>query len=252
MNKFLRSIFFAFAVLLSFAQADAQTSLTQTTLSAAISSTVTRQFSVASTTGMVAGTSLLYVDQEAMPVEQVLGATTVVVQRGGNGTRASGHVSGAGVLFGPAIAFVTKDPQGSCTNGVGLFLFTPVVNVSDGLQFLCGINGRVGPGWGNNTAPPNSTTAVASAAGVIVPSGRLFHVTGVAAITGFTLPVGFDPKAGNSLDVVADGVFTWTAAGNISVASATTNVLTGGLVVVGKTYHFVYDPNSGKFYVQGA
>jgi hypothetical protein len=237
MNKFLRSLLFSLAVLFSFAHADAQTALTQTTLSAAITSTVTRQFSVASTTGMVAGTTLLYVDQESMPVEQVLNANTVVVQRGGNGTRASAHVTGAGVLYGPAIAFVTKDPQGSCANGTGVFQYTPVVNLTNGLQWLCGINGQVGAGWGNNTVPPNSTAVVASAAGVNTPTGPLFHISGTNAITGWGIPVGFNPTAGQTFCVIPDGVFTDTTAGNIALVST---------VLVSKTLCFTYDPHAAK------
>lgn len=253
MNKFLRSLVFGLAVLLSFAHADAQTALTQTTLSAAITSTVTRQFSVASTTGMVAGTTLLYVDQESMPVEQVLNANSVVVQRGGNGTRASAHVSGAGVLYGPAVAFVTKDPQGSCTNGQGLFLYSPVVNLTNGLQWLCGKGGFVVPGFGNNSVPRGFSAAVASVAGAITPTGPLFHVTGTNAITGITLPVGFNPQSGQTVSIVADAVFTWTAAGNIATTSAIALLgSTSGLVIVGKVYTFVWDPGTSKFYILGA
>jgi hypothetical protein len=228
----------------------AQTPLTQTTLSAAITSGQT-QITVASATGVTATSTLLFVDKEALFVEAANG-TVLTVQRGASGTRASQHVSGAGVLLGPPNAFVSVDPQGQCTAGSGVFQYKPVVNVTNGLEWLCSINGNVAPGFGNTSAQPNTTAAVASAAGAILPSGPLFHVTGTSAITGFTLPVGFDPAAGGTITIVADAVFTWTAAGNISVASATTNVLTGGVVVVGKAYVFNYDPHTSKFYVQGS
>jgi hypothetical protein len=115
----------------------------------------------------------------------VLNANTVVVQRGGNGTRASGHVSGAGVLYGPAIAFVTKDPQGSCTNGQGLFLYSPVVNLTDGTStqdyvLAAGANtinilpAIYGPGsqYQNVDALPADGAALTLWPGTTSPSGK--------------------------------------------------------------------------------
>lgn len=236
MNKF-RSLSLVLLALFAFVvSAGAQTALTQTTLAAAVTSTSNNRVTLTSTTGVSVNT-LLYIDNEALSVESLVGGGAVQVQRGANGTRASFHVNGAGVLAGPANAFVTVNPQGACTAGSGVFGFTPVVNVTNGLQFLCGINGRVAPGFGNTSIPPNSTAAVASAAGVVVPTGPLFHITGALAITGFTLPVGFDPKSGNTVCVVPDGAFTTTNAGNIAIAS------TG---VVSKTLCFSYDPAAAK------
>jgi hypothetical protein len=213
----------------------AQTLLVQTTLSAAITSGQTH-ITVASATGVVATSTLLFVDKEALFVEAANG-TLLTVQRGASGTRASAHVSGAGVLLGPPNAFVAVDPQGSCTVGSGVFQYKPVLNVANGLQWLCSLNGQVAPGFGNRSAFPNSTAAVASAAGVILPSGPLFHITGALAITGFTLPLGLDPKQSNQVCAIADGAFTTTTAGNISHAS------TG---VTGTTMCFTYDPNASK------
>lgn len=240
MKIFLKYVFSLVALALAYSPAEAQTALTQTTLSTAVTLTSANRITVASISGITAGSTLLFIDREALFVEQVLTPNVLQVQRGASGTRASGHVSGAGVLFGPPNAFVSVDPLGSCTAGSGVFAFTPVVNVTNGLQWLCSINGRVSPGFGNTTVPPNSTTLVASAAGAITPSGPLFHINGTAAITGFTLPVGFDPKAGQILTVIADTVFTWTAAGNIALVSGTVVALT--------SYTFTYDPNTSKFY----
>jgi hypothetical protein len=219
--------------------AQAQSSVTQTTLGAAVTSTSNNRVSLASTTNVIVGT-VLFIDNEELVVESLVGGGAVQVQRGAGGTRASGHVSGAGVIVGPPQAFVVKDPQGSCTAGVGPFQYTPVVNVTNGLQWLCSLNGHVAPGWGNSLEAPNTTTPVSSAAGPILPSGPLFHTSGVAAITGFTIPVGFDPSSGQSFTIIADSVFSWTAAGNIALASAT--------VVPFKTYTFTWDPNLAKFY----
>jgi hypothetical protein len=213
----------------------AQTPLVQTTLSGAVTPGQTN-IVLASVTGVVANTTLLFVDKEAISVISVSG-TTVHVQRGASGTRASGHVTGSGVLVGPANAFVAVDPQGSCTAGAGVFLYTPVVNVTNGLEWLCSINGKVTPGWGNSVVPPNSTTAVASAVGLVTPSGPLFHVTGTSGITGFNIPVGFDPKAGGGFCIVPDGVLTTTAANNIALATA---------FAVSKTICYTYEPNAAK------
>jgi hypothetical protein len=217
----------------------AQTPLTATTLSAGIDSSQ-RTFKIASATGVTANATELFIDNEALPVVAISGTTVSVAPRGSAGTRAMGHISGAMVLAGPPQAFVGYDPSGSCTAGQGLFQYTPVVNINTGNQWLCGLLGKVVPGWGNGTDLPQPTAAVASAAGLITPSGPLFHITGALAITGFNIPVGFDPKGGaQSVCVIPDGAFTTTNANNIAIAS------TG---VVSKTLCWTYDPNTSKFY----
>ena len=113
---------------------------------------------------------------------------------------------------------------------------TPWINVTNGNQWLQGINGQWVAGWNNISASRGVTAAVASAAGAITPSGPLFHVTGTAAVTGFTIPVGF---AGGSFTIIPDGAFTWTAAGNIGKA---------GTAVVSQAVTFTWDSNAGKFY----
>jgi len=238
----------ALLTLLCAVSAQAQTALTQTTLSAAVTSSAINRVSLASTTNIVAGT-VLFADKEELVVSTLLGGGAVQVQRGAAGTRASLHVSGQSVLVGPAAAFQVKDPQGLCTAGQREFQYGTAINVVNGLRFVCGINGQVGPGFGNWLTPPNSTTAVASVAGAILPTGPLFHVTGTNAITGITIPVGFDVKSGGVITFIADAVFTWTAAGNFALASST--VSPAGVVVVGRAYSFFYDPNSGKFYQIG-
>jgi hypothetical protein len=64
----------------------------------------------------------------------------------------------------------------------------------------------------------------------------MFHVTGTAAVTGFTIPVGF---MGGSFTIIPDGAFTWTTAGNIGLA---------GTAVVSRTLTFTWEVNAGKFY----
>lgn len=252
MKTFTKILSFVSVALISFGLAPQafaqQNTLIQTSLSAAINATQT-SFNVASVTGInadsvsVPGSVLYIVDPgqiagEAANVLSVTGST-VTVQRGGPG-KAVAHPSGAMVLVGTAPNwFTTFDPTGSCT--LAQTYVTPLVNIVNGNQWLCSsVTNTWIPGWQNMANGGDLgavSAAVASAAGKITPSGPLFHVTGTAAITGFNLPVGFD---GGSITLIADGVFSWTAANNIALASST--------VVVGKSYNFVYDTNTGKFY----
>jgi hypothetical protein len=236
--KNLKAIALFGLVLFGAGFSDAQTPLTATLLSGAINSSQ-RTFKLLSATGVTANATELFIDNEAMPVVGVSGTTVTVAPRGSAGTKAFGHISGTMVLAGPPAAFVGYDPSGSCTAGQGLFQYSPVVNINNGNQWLCGLVGKVVPGWGNTSEAPQTTAAVASAAGTITPSGPLFHITGTAAITGFVIPVGFDNTGGATMCVIPDAAFTTTNASNIAIAS------TG---VIGKTLCWTYDPNAGKFY----
>lgn len=228
------------AALVSFSPAYAQTALTATTLSAAIDSQ-TRTIPVPSLTGIVAGNFAL-IDNEALPIVSTNSSalTFSVAPRGAGGTLASAHKSGSMVLSGPAQAFIAYDPAGTCTNGSGLFLYSPIVNTRTGNQWLCSsVTGKVIPGFGNQVDVAAPSTAVASAAGKITPSGPMFHVTGTAAVTGFNIPVGFDPTSGGQVCVIPDGLFTTTNANNFAIAST---------AVVSKLLCWAYDPNTAKFY----
>jgi len=147
----------------------------------------------------------------------------------------------AGSAFGGNFngGFFETDPVGDPSvsgSYPGAPVVTPWVNVTNGNQWLQGINGQWVPGWNNPSGIKGVTAAVASAAGAITPSGPLFHVTGTAAVTGFTIPVGF---SGGSFTIIPDGVFTWTTAGNIGLA---------GTAVVSRSLTFTWDSNAGKFY----
>lgn len=79
--------------------------------------------------------------------------------------------------------------------------------------------------------------AIASAA-TIAPTYFAHHVTGVAAIATITIPyAGFS----GLILLIADGAWSWTAGGNIQVASTT-------VATAGKAYPFLYDPNTLKWY----
>ena len=73
--------------------------ITTTTLSAAVTGDETRVLTPASMTGIEVG-DWLFIGQEVMQV-QVVGTTTVDVQRGVGGTRASDHASGDRIFHGP-------------------------------------------------------------------------------------------------------------------------------------------------------
>ncbi len=245
---------------------NAQVALTQTTLTAAvgagptIASGTTTPFTatigVASTTGLITSgvplyiQSIVYVDQEAMAVIS-FNATTLqaVVQRGYLSTTVQPHNSGAMVLIGPPGAFFQTDPTGGVPVGSiqpGACIgpntaFTPYLNAITGKQWLCStVTNSWVPGWNNTQTPPANTAAVASAAGAVTPSGPQFHITGISAITGFNIPVGFNGTAsgGGCFNVIPDAVFTWTAAGNIALA---------GTAVVNKLLTFCWDATNSKW-----
>jgi hypothetical protein len=225
--------------------------LTQTTLAAAVDS-VSNTIRLASCTnvpnpgGGGDNQTILMVNNEAMTVTAVSpdvpatpsGAGQVSVVRGTNGTRAKAHVSGSEVLLGRPNQFYTTDPSGAvASTDVDV---TPRINVPTSNQWVAPVDrwipGMGNPGNSGTPVPSGASAAVASAAGLVTPSGPFFHITGVLAITGFNIPEGFN---GGSFTVIPDGIFTWTNATNIAVA---------GTSVVGKALTFTYDPATNKFY----
>jgi hypothetical protein len=164
---------------------------------------------------------------------------------GGSGSKATSHVNGASVFFGNPNAFYTFDPSGACPatqpsipewNDVNYT--NMAINVSTGSMWICSTITRT---WVPNFSNPfgeaySVSLAVASAAGLITPSGPLFHVTGTAAVTGFNIPLGF---VTGSFTIIPDGAFTTTTANNIALAST---------AVTSKPLTFTFDFNSGKFY----
>jgi hypothetical protein len=104
-----------------------QTLLNVTTLSSAVTATDGVPIVVASATGITAGSTVIFVADsgnsgEAMFVNAVSG-TTLTVQRGYQTQgKARTHLSGALVFAGPANAFGTVQPSGSCTRSNVLYL----------------------------------------------------------------------------------------------------------------------------------
>lgn len=210
-----------------------QNTLTQTSLSAAINNNV-QSFYVASATNVTADpATVLYVDGEAMLVLKV-SSTLVTVARAQHGTAAQAHASGAMVLSGRPDHFYTVNPSGSCTSTT--VYVKPWININTGNQWLCSsITSTWVPGFQNQIKPAVVTTAVASTAGLVTPTGPLFHITGTSAITGFNIPVGY---TGGSICAIPDAIFTTTAANNIALAST---------AVVNKTLCWTYDATNSKF-----
>jgi hypothetical protein len=227
-----------FATFAALAAAQA-TLVTQSTITAAM--TATQNYAVLASATNVAAARMILIDSELMTVGKYYASgLTVPVTRDNTGKKSS-HASGAMTLVGLPRAFAAYDPYGSCT--ATTTVSTPWITIAtsaiggDARQWLCStVVNRWVPGWNNDFVPAQPTAAVASAAGLITPSGQLFHITGALAITGFNIPLGF---AYGSFTVIPDGAFTTTTANNIALAS------TG---VVSKPLTFTYDANSGKFY----
>jgi hypothetical protein len=268
--KTLKAVLFTIAVLLvpSFASAQVGTALTQTTLTATIGPGL-QSFALGSVTGVsgfgpginsptggtvtIGNITNIYIDRELMQVISVnTTAKTVFVIRGSGGTQASAHAATGMVLIGPASSFYNYDPEGFCgtlPSNQGSVLgnppiVSPWINTRTGAQWLCStITSTWTPGFSGPSGVAGSavpTTLVASAAGVVLPSGALFHINGTQAITGFTIPVGCNATAvgGCQFTVIPDAVFTWTTATNIAVA---------GTAVVNKALTFIWDAVNSKW-----
>jgi hypothetical protein len=247
--------------------ASAQTALTVTTLSNAITSAGQTAITVTSATNISApgatggnvaipasGGSLLFIEDgtsgglgtaEAMLVTGVTG-TTVTVVRGAASTVASPHLSGAIVFVGRPDQFFAVEPAGSCTPANTLV--TPYINVRTGNQWLCStVTNSWVPGYFNTAGVSGVTTAVASVAGATNPSGPLFHVTGTNAITawGTSTSAGLGSGGGSATSIIGapfcvipDAIFTTTATNNIALAST---------AVVNKILCFTFDQTNKKY-----
>ncbi len=217
------------------------TALTQTTTTAAVSAS-TNVIPLTSVTGIAAGvvtsgtvgTQLYVVDKgqkigETMNVLSVSGLNVTVSRIPGAEVS---HASGAMVLAGQPNQFYGYDPTGA-TDAAN----TPWVNIYTGNQWLySSVTGTWTPGFGNTTTSAQVSAPVVGTAGVLLPTGPLFHViTTAGAITGFTVPVG---GVGATFSIIPDVAFTWTTAGNIALA---------GTAVVNKTLTFTWDKTNSKY-----
>lgn len=112
----------------------AQTAMTTTFLSGAVTSLNVNQVTVNSATGITANVTQLVIDYESMRVTAVSG-TTITVSRGTDGTSRRLHENNALVWVGPPEAFPPDDPSGACTASTLPYL--PRVNARNGNIWNC-------------------------------------------------------------------------------------------------------------------
>lgn len=227
----------------------AQTILPTTTLSSAsYKGGRGNSVTLASVTGVVAGTDL-YIDQELIQVESVpTTGTTVGVIRGYGGTQAQFHNSAALVFVVAAAAqpyaLVTSDPQGACARGAASLtngtsnvtstLYLPIINQRTGRIFDC-VGGLFQGGWQvpsqtaqyKVTAPNSGATAYTSTGTATTEASAEFYcteadlpqnklLTGIAVLNGGT--VGTDKHLAALYD----------SAGNLIANSAVAGATTSG------------------------
>lgn len=221
--------------LLSFAgPMQAQTTVTSTTLSAAVAAGATT-LTVASATNITApgnggATTWLFVDKELYIVTAV-SSTTISVRPGQQGTQTYPHVTSSVVWAGRPLSFANQDPpEGSqCTRT--LLRWVPIINPKSGNTFDClGVTtaGRVVKT--NAPGDPVVGSTVASATS-ITPTGTQFVVSGTTAIATIVVPQGWKP--GMCLEIIPSGVFATTTADNIGLISSAS--------VVGRVLRMCWD-----------
>lgn len=220
-------------VLLAAVSANAQTALTTTTLSSAVTDTTGQQWFLTSLTGVTApGTgaalTFLYVDGEAVSVRAInTNATSATVSRGALGTRAATHSTNAIVYVIPAVAAQTNlqtvDYSGTCT--ATNYQYLPIINVRNGNIWYCQTT-TSGSIWQAANFTPirenNPRVPVAGVAYTVLPTDTivaLSTISNAVATKTFTLPshVGLQGK----LIVVMD------ESGGLS---ATTSVILAGTI----------------------
>lgn len=247
----------------------AQTALTQTTLTAAMGAgpatlaggaqaNLSFTASLTSATGVQTAAfgsqpiTWLYVDQELMGVIALAPGSTLNynVLRAQSGTKAGYHRSGAMVLIGTMSpqfggfagsgGFQTADPPLNQVCTAANTGYTPWVNILSGEQWLCStVTNTWVPGWNNRFVPiQQQPTAAVANAGTFTPSGPYFHLTGAGAFVTITPPLGFERGC---VTIIMDAADTWTAAGNIIVASAAAQA-------AGETVTMCWDATTSKWY----
>lgn len=112
----------------------AQVTLTQTRLSAAVTTANDNTITVVSATTFAAGTTHAVIDAEEMAVTSVSG-TTIGVVRGINGTRATTHAASAVVYVGSPTYFDSVGRFGSCTAANERVL--PIIVPTEAKYYTC-------------------------------------------------------------------------------------------------------------------
>lgn len=201
----------------------AQTTVTTTTLSAAVSAN-TQSIPLASATGVTVGSGL-FVDRESMSVVSITGTVARVV-RGVDGSGSVSHASGATVYVGPTSGvagpgpFWQSDPAiGSCTASAEQYSVR--INTNSGRIWGC-INSR----WAMVNQPYPQTVDIFNGWGADIASATtIAPVSRVTNVTGNTNVVTITPPAacalGCSITLIPIDASTWstTTAGNIQLAT---------------------------------
>lgn len=133
MNRTITSILLVAALLALVPAAPAQTAVTSTTLSSAVTDTSSRTIVVASASGITVGSTALFIGHEVLFVNAASG-TILTVQRGYGGTRPQTHASGATVYIGPSSGtniFIQYAKHGTCTATNELYLPQFIVNIRE-------------------------------------------------------------------------------------------------------------------------
>ena len=198
--------------------------------------------------------SVIYIDREAMAVMSFNSTTLqVTVIRGFYSTQVLPHAAGSMVLLGNLNQFSTNTYSNAGAIGTQYgsncitanTISSPYLDVQNGLQWLCSTVSQTWvPGFGNDVLLPGLTTSVAVVAGTTVPSGPYFHLTGSGAIVNFGIPLGCNANAVAAnpgqcqFTAISDAGFTWTAAGNISIA---------GTGTIGHIFTFTWDSLNAKW-----
>jgi lysophospholipase L1-like esterase len=150
-----------FSLFLATTFALAQPSMRQTTLVLAADA-AQNGITVTSPAGMAApgqfgqNRTYLYMDQELMEVQSVVGASVRVI-RGVGGTRAAAHNAGVTVYVGPASQFANDIPSGACS--AESWPVTPRITPAAGKRFQCSsgawsdMDGGGGGGGGSPSGP---------------------------------------------------------------------------------------------------
>lgn len=213
MKKFLR-LALAVAVAALPVLINAQTTLTQTTLSAAVTSVTQNRIQVASATGISVGTRL-YVDRELMTVQSISG-TNVVVARGTGGSPTN-HASGAAVLAGPSSYFYQSAPTaGPCTATAETA--TPRIVVPTGDIYTCSQSVWVRTHQAGFPYAPSATLLAQYTA-----SGALTVAPGVHLLNGTTLAMTLANPT-----IAQNGMIMYISAQNASAHTVTYTAGFGG------------------------
>lgn len=161
MKQFTRLLGVLLIALLWVAPASAQTTIDNTTLSAAIATPQAANTNAATTVSLASVTctgctfgrdTVLYIDLEALQVTAAYtsGTTGIPVTRGAFGTRAAAHKNAAVVFVGPPVRFHMSSqvnggdpPAGLCVLPGDYLGFRPWVNVNSGGSWVCDGNPAV-------------------------------------------------------------------------------------------------------------